>query len=1381
MNSSHHSDTDPSRSDRSEQDPTLSAATPPRRTLPPPEWLGVEAPHSAASVALERYSLGQPVARRSGSRAELESLSARLAVARRVGDESLERTTAAALSRALAAMGTELDQATKLARRALLLGDDPLLRDELSGWFVTLGEAALAAATLRPLLTNLKGKEAAELLTRIGNLLAHAGEAHAARQAFEQALAEAPADATLPELAASIGAWASDAVSPEDAASLYTEGALRRMKAGERAAAFEDVLRAFEIAPAAPLPAERLAQLLRDRGRGGAADEVRRFHASHVGAEARVVHLKRLREALADADLPRALGAAFDAGLDAELDARHVLSALTEQRDSATHLGFDDLLARLGLHDLLAARLELASSKLSGRDLASARLSMARLYSGPIERPDRAIEAYLDAFVADPGNEHAHAALVRHGGVTRDYQPLVEGLIRVAESNAPEADRARCLRELSELADERLQDANLMLWAEKGLAALDRDSALLSETIQRLEPRVRLSDEALKHLEIELSALEGAERIEPLSRVASLLLSRPGRAESLLPVLLELCDLAPDERSFQAAVERVLTRRGMLEELEVFYARIAPRAATASERARINLLLASARRKRGDLAGAMAVLAPVVDEAGSYPAALSMLVLLTAECGERLLHSRALLRLATVLGAPLRAVLCAIAAEGLLAAGDVEAARRAADQAVAANPKLARPASARAAVGAVTRDRWGAQALERAMGVVVPRAELCAALAQAYDAIEEPTLAFAFCLRRLALRPADLAATRDRLQRAIAGSDVTRLGDTLAWLLSQAEPLAELTEPTARALRMLAPLDPPRAAALARRALDVLGPRSTDIRLAALAVADVVGERGLAISAIERWLASGAPSSDRAELLLDLSRRRRGAGDSDGAARALMRAIREGAWATSVLAELDVALPPRSSDGEIALLFARAEALSALSEADQRGTARAWRELGAAYWDFASDQRSALSAWERAVSLDLEHGIESFAADLVAFGGPEFALARLEDLAGRRSDPAEAARVLAVAANIALETNRMPRALSLSLAALERDASRTDVLAVVERAVKDEDLTLLDGLYTRLGEAALGRYGQRAVHYRAARQLEKRRAIDSALSHAIRAFEAVPSEGVVYVTMARLAERSGQAAEVVRAIERTAARARRADEGAAWLRKAALLAGESEEGLRQRVEVLLRALLVRPDEDTLTSLSEAVAQLVALSPDEQPILELRWKRALGRLLPQLDGPDGARVAIGAAHAAIVAFGDVAGGVLALTRASECDAEVAAFSRLLPLSQKLAASSWRVRGGAVRARRSARRTGRLGAVRTRRAPGRNPGRERHRCAVVRGSVGAAPRRRTARGAKPRARRQSQRRRAADRAHLRLVAARRPRHGAARGGRQGGVRR
>ena len=120
-----------------------------RRTLPPPEW---SAPRSVSGLALEWLARHSPVGRRKGSRAEIASLRARLAVAAAAGESELERVTATALARGLAARGAELDTATKLARRALMLGDDPGLREELSSWFAALGEPGLAAATLKSLI-----------------------------------------------------------------------------------------------------------------------------------------------------------------------------------------------------------------------------------------------------------------------------------------------------------------------------------------------------------------------------------------------------------------------------------------------------------------------------------------------------------------------------------------------------------------------------------------------------------------------------------------------------------------------------------------------------------------------------------------------------------------------------------------------------------------------------------------------------------------------------------------------------------------------------------------------------------------------------------------------------------------------------------------------------------------------------------------------------------------------------------------------------------------------------------------------------------------------------------------------------------------------------
>jgi len=1267
----------PGASEEATGDVAHTTALPKKRTLPPPEWSGREGPRSAASLALERYELDRPVPHRVGPRAELSALSARLLSASSAGDGERERAAASSLARALAARGTELELATRYARRSLLLGEDPVLREELAGWFASLGEPSLAAITLRPLLAGKKGADAAALQSRLAVLLGRAGDAEGQREALTQAAAENPGESQPLELLGAIGAWAPEVVSGQAAAHAYLEAAERRERLGERSSAFENLLRAYEMAPDFAPAAERLAAVLTLRSRIGAADEVRREHARALGERGRAVHLQRMRLAVSDGDLPRALGAAFDAGLDAEIDLKSVLSAIERKEGAplANDIGFDELLERTGLQELFAARLELASDLLAGRERARVRLTLGRLYAGPLGRPDRAVEAWIEALVADPGNLEAKTLLRNHGSATRDHAPLVEALVRVGESSVG-PERSACLRELTILAEERLADPSLASWAIERLLEHESDEAL-ALTLERLAPRLASHLEALSATEAELERASDGERVDLLSRLASLLQGRPDRAERLSAVLRELCQLLPGDRNYQSALERVLVRKGRFAELETELERLAERASSSIERARLLLLRSNVRRRRADFQAALADLGPLLDDSGSHVGAWSLTLLLSAQQGARSLHARALLRVAAQLSPSFRAILSSVAAEELLDGGDRAAARSAADQACHADPSLARPVAARARVGLLTGDRWGAEAMERAMGVIVPRAELCRALARTYEALGEPLLSMAFTQRLIALRPGDLDAARARLERVTRAGDGSRLADALAWLLSQPEPLEGLADLLDTALRALAKLDPARAGGLARRALDVVGPRPPALRNAVLAVADATGERGLGIAACERFLAAGSAGSERAELLLDLARRRRAAGDPDGSARSLLRAVREGSPASAVLAELDVTPPTKSSDGELAVLEARAEALSGSLDADPIGTSLAWREVGAAYFDFASDLPRAQRAWERAVALNPERGVECFASDLVSFAGPEQALSALLELAERRKAPSEAARVLAVASTVALSAGKNEVAFRVAARALELDPSRADVLAVAERTAGEQDIPALEQLYHRLSDAALGPYGERAVHYRAARQLEKRNDIGRALAHAVQAFEAVPSEGVAFVIMARLAERSEQSAEVVRAIERVALKHAAPEARAGWLRRAALFAGGSEEGKRQRVEVLLRALAVRPDVDLVHSLSDALRDLLSTAIDDREILELRFERALASLLPKIDGPEGARIAIACAVSALRTFGSARVALSALERAVESDGDLEEYSQLFDDAPSLA--------------------------------------------------------------------------------------------------------
>src|SRR5690606_8255091 len=185
------------------------------------------------------------------------------------------------------------------------------------------------------------------------------------------------------------------------------------------------------------------------------------------------------------------------------------------------------------------------------------------------------------------------------------------------------------------------------------------------------------------------------------------------------------------------------------------------------------------------------------------------------------------------------------------------------------------------------------------------------------------------------------------LGRVIRAAEPARLSDALAWLLSQPEPLERLVVPIGQALMALRTLEPQRSAALARRTLDVLGPRDDELRNIILEVAQSVGERGLAIAVLERWLAAGAPDESRGPSLVQIVWRRREAGDADGAARALLRALRQGVDLAIIQQELEQFSEARGSDGILALLEVRAELLSKTEGHDPAPVGEAFRNLGA--------------------------------------------------------------------------------------------------------------------------------------------------------------------------------------------------------------------------------------------------------------------------------------------------------------------------------------------------------------------------------------------------------------------------------------------------
>ena len=261
-------------------------------------------------------------------------------------------------------------------------------------------------------------------------------------------------------------------------------------------------------------------------------------------------------------------------------------------------------------------------------------------------------------------------------------------------------------------------------------------------------------------------------------------------------------------------------------------------------------------------------------------------------------------------------VLYSVAADRHRASGDRRSARRSAERATQADPASPRSIAALAEAAVGDRDRAAAAALERAIAVVGPRDRWCSALAQTLEALGETGLAIGWSQRCVALRPGDREAIERLLDRLRAGRDPSRLGDALAWLLSQPQPAAWLAEPFVRALRELAQLDADRAAVVARRTLDVLGPRSAHLREAMFDVATGASDDGFAAAIFERWLSCGAEGADRRALYAALADLRQRLEDDESEARIVARAIREGALSPAIDAHLErLAERPTTPDG----------------------------------------------------------------------------------------------------------------------------------------------------------------------------------------------------------------------------------------------------------------------------------------------------------------------------------------------------------------------------------------------------------------------------------------------------------------------------------
>lgn len=640
-------------------------------------------------------------------------------------------------------------------------------------------------------------------------------------------------------------------------------------------------------------------------------------------------------------------------------------------------------------------------------------------------------------------------------------------------------------------------------------------------------------------------------------------------------------------------------------------------------------------------------------------------------------RAHALHRLAAVLPPPAAAVADAVASEMLLALGHVQEAQAAAENAVSREPESERALASRALVALSSPVTAGAGLLEQSLSVLVARADACALLCRSAEERGQHRLALTWAARALALRPGDLETTRQYLAQAVRAEDTEKLVEALGAVLQEAAPIAPLASDIADVLGRLGDLSADDAEQIGNQVLAATGVRSIQVLDALFELAKSTSSPKLLAAITERRLVA-SDRSERASLSLTLARQRMSAEQPMAAARALRRALAQGADPALVSECLQDIDPDVEADGALAVLEIQAELAEAgEGEESLERRAEALRRVGAARWDLAQDQVGAVHLWLKAADLKPEGGLELFAHYLHEMAGPEVAADLLKEAASQTEDATRSGRLLGFAARELFESDNKQEAFALASQALRRAPLLTEILSIAEGCASPEQSGELLALYDLLAEASLGHFGERAVHYRAARKLEERGLSEEALLHACAAFEAVPAEGVAFVLMARLAESTAGHAHLVTSLQKVADSAANDGERARWLAKAADLADTESVGRKQRVDILLRAAQMLPEQETITSLLDALAHFLADEPDALDEMWGKFEKLSEDCLRHASGAHGAQMCLMFGVAGLSHFDKPKFAFVRLRQALSLDIEVPDYENLCAFATQLA--------------------------------------------------------------------------------------------------------
>ncbi len=1205
-------------------------------SVPPPTSLG-------DGLARRFVGTAPKLARRVGRVAEEATQVTRMNAAIADGDTAGERAACLELAKLLETRAIGLGSAAELYARAAAISPSAEVLRKLAALEEKLGRPERAADALRQVIEldpQVGGR------VRLGWLLLRAGDYPAASAAFARAASETQEPLAI-ELRGALAFTGTGHVSREEGAGSYLDASARRAGADQGDAELDDLARAFALSPSIEV-GERLARALTRRTKPLLADA---FLEGFVLAAAPSPERSEALAALRSSRLAR--GDVWGA----------LLLAFSSSRELRETDGFDDLLLRAGLPEILCEHLALRGVGASPDERVRLSTERMRILAGSLSDPEGALAAAAEVLTVAPQDAEALSRLRSHAS---DGVVSARGVALLVHKLASDASASSLAEEVARLGE------------------LTDNPAL---RVVALRAALRTSDEPKLRAQLGVAEARCEERLAPPNKEPS---SEWRRAR--LIALLTLDDRRDEHAAATAelegheayaveawsfAVERALASGDTKRAITIATSAVA-RAKTAADGDRAKLLLARAELASGAPSRALSAL---VGEVGCAPAHAPLALLLALDLDDTLALARAAEAMGKVVSGKCLATFRRISCRAYAGAGDSASARRIASDLRDADPSDLLTAAVVAEVHLKKRVDPSAApvafaSLEAANSLLWPDARRVEALASLAAEVGDVSAALSYGQRLIGLRPADPAPLATFLDRLTGCGDATRIAESLGWILSLPYPAALLADVLVTGLAALGS-DPERRMMVARRAFDVLGPTHESLLRVLIDVGKRANDFAFSAQVLERGLSCGVgrgegstPGAGYLELA-DLYAR---ALDSDGEVRALVSALRDGAE----IEGLDERLGRFESaslggDAELACLDALSERAAGKGAAD---VSLALRRLGAALWDMAGDRPGALTSWVEAARRAPFRGQTTLRRDLVAFAGREEALECLVALAEHEPDASRAGSLLAEAARVAIALGDESRTFELASRALRKNPAHTDALTSAEAGARtDERNEPLSQLYAEVAARALGRFGKRAAHYRAARFFESRGAYTLAVEHATSAFLSVPSEGSALQLLARAGEAAGDPAAVFDAVDRLAGATKSGAQRSAWLVRASEL-GDLSTGLAERTDALLRALVLVPDARTLERLASAFERQVAHTPADAEVLVLRLTRASRAVLPKCEGPEGARVAVRIADLAVKLAKDLVLSWDALERAFLCDGDIDEYKNLIALVPRL---------------------------------------------------------------------------------------------------------